>query len=269
VQRAYLLAPYPQYTGLTLNNVPLGHSNYNSIIVQLERRFRKGFSILASYTGGKLLDDSGFASTLDTGGATARQDFYNPHADWSVSAQDVSSRFVTNFTYELPFGKGKQFGGGASTLANLFIGGWQFNGILTFQTGVPIPMSQSVNQSGLFSAAQRPDQSQKDASLGNKSVAKWFNTAIFSTAPAYTFGNSPRTLPNVREPGLKTADLSFFKSFPIRERASLTFHLEAFNAFNTTQFGAAASVVGQSTFGTISSTAADPRDVQLALHLSF
>ncbi len=269
VQRAYLLAPYPQYTGLMLNNVPLGNSLYHSVIVQLERRFSSGFGILASYTGGKLIDDSGFASTLDGGGATARQDFYNQKADRSLSAQDISSRFVTSVTYELPFGRGKWIGNDMPRAADLFFGGWQVNGIITLQDGVPIPLSQSVNQSGLASSSQRPNQSQTDASLSNRSIAKWFNTAIFSTAPAYTFGNSPRTLPNVRQPGLKTADLSLFKNFSITEHTVLTFHAEAFNALNTTQFGAVASVVGNSTFGTISSTAADPRDLQLALHLTF
>ena len=96
VQQSYLLAPFPQYTGLGVNNVPLGNSIYHSVIVQLERRFSKGFGILASYTGGKLIDDSGFASTLDAGGATAKQDVYNQKADRSVSAQDISSRFVAS-----------------------------------------------------------------------------------------------------------------------------------------------------------------------------
>ena len=94
VQRGYLLAPYPQYTGLMVNNVPLGHSIYHSVIAQLQRRFDNGFGILASFTGGKLMDNSGFGSTLNAAGATVHQDFYNQAADWAVSSEDISRRLV-------------------------------------------------------------------------------------------------------------------------------------------------------------------------------
>ncbi len=176
---------------------------------------------------------------------------------------------MASLNYELPFGRGRHFLSSLPKAADLFIGGWQVNGIITLQTGIPVAMAQAVNQTGIFSASQRPNVSGQDPNLSNPTIAQWFNTSVFSVAPAYTFGNAPRTLPNVRQPGLKTADLSLFKSFSIKDRATVTFRAEAFNAFNTTQFGPAASVVGNSTFGVISSTAADPRDVQLALKLVF
>lgn len=105
--------------------------------------------------------------------------------------------------------------------------------------------------------------------MANPTIDQWFNTSVFSVAPAFTFGNGPRTLPNVRQPGLTTLDLSLFKSFSVTERATLTFRAEAFNALNTTQFGPAASVVGNNNLGVTSSTATDPRDVQFALKLVF
>ena len=63
----------------------------------------------------------------------------------------------------------------------------------------------------------------QDPNLATRNINEWFNTSVFSLAPAYTFGNAPRTLPNVRQSGLNTADLSLFKSFKIHERATLTF----------------------------------------------
>jgi len=269
VQQSYLLAPFPQYTGLGVNNVPFGNSIYHSVIAQLERRFGQGINLLMSYTGGKLIDDSGFASTLNAGGATSRQDVYNQHADRSVSAQDVSSRFVASVNYELPFGHGKPFLSSLPRAANAVLGGWQANAIVTLQDGLPVIMTQSVNQTGIGSSSQRPNVNGQDPSLPNRNINQWFNTTVFSVAPPYTFGNAPRTLPNVRQPGLKTADLSLFKTFAIREHTTLMFRAEMFNAFNTTQFGMAASTVGSSTLGVISSTGADPRDVQLALKLLF
>lgn len=268
VQQEYLLGQYPQYAdSVSVNGVPLGHSRYNSVIVQLQRRFDSGLGVLMSYTGSKLMDTGGFASTLNAGGSSALQDFYNQRADWSLSTEDVSSRFVANFNYQLPFGRGRHFGSNVSHLVDEFIGGWQFNGILTFQAGVPIPLSQTPNQAGVFSTSQRPNQS-GNANLKSKSISQWFSTAAFSLAPSYTFGNAPRTLPNVRQPGMKTANLSLFKDFMVKESVKLTFHAEAFNAFNTTQFGQAGGQYGSSTFGVISS-ASSPRDLQVALHLSF
>jgi hypothetical protein len=269
VQYGYLLAPHPQYTGLNLSNVPFANSIYHSAIVKLERRFAQGFGILMSYTRGKLIDDSGFASTLAAGGATARQNVYNQKSDRAVSAQDISSRFVTSLTYELPVGHGKPLLGSLPRVANAFLGGWQVNAIVTLQSGLPVAILQSVNQAGVFSSSQRPNVNGKDPNLQNPSIAEWFDTSVFTVAGPYTFGNAPRTLPNVRQPGLKTADISLFKSFAIKERATLTFRAEAFNALNTPQFGTAASTVGSSNFGVISSTAADPRDIQLALKLTF
>jgi hypothetical protein len=270
IQQRYLLGKYPQYAdSVSVNNVPLGHSIYHSVIVQLQRRFTNGIGLLISYTGGKLLDDGGFASTLNyANGGSSRQDFFNQRADWSVSTEDISSRFVANFTYELPIGRAKLVGRQMSGVANLIVGGWQFNGIVTVQDGAPVALSQTPNQTGTFTTSQRPNESQKNAGLKNRSIAQWFNTSIFSLAPAYTFGNAPRTLPNVRQPGYQDVDLSLFKDFGLWENAKLSFRIEAFNAFNKTNFGQAGSQFGSSTFGAISSAGA-ARDLQLAVHLTF
>jgi hypothetical protein len=73
----------------------------------------------------------------------------------------------------------------------------------------------------------------------------------------------------VRQPGISHVDLSLFKSFKMRERASVTFRLEAFNALNHTQFGPAGSSVGTIALGVVSSTGNDPRQVQAALRSVF
>ena len=91
-----------------------------------------------------------------------------------------------------------------------------------------------------------------------------------SIAPAFTFGNVPRTLPDVRNPGQRNVDLSVFKNFPFREnRFALQLRAEAFNAFNTPQFAAPNAQLGNSSFGIISGLAVTPRQVQLALKFNF
>jgi hypothetical protein len=114
------------------------------------------------------------------------------------------------------------------------------------------------------------------AKLSNPTINKWFNTEAFINPPNYTFGNVPRTLPNVRGPNAFAMDISMVKSTPITERVQSQFRVEAFNALNHPVFGLpnmtfspGSDGMNQSgTFGTI--TAATPgREIQLALKLLF
>ena len=269
-----LLSPYPQYTALTLSGSTYGNSIYHSLLLRAERRFSSSVGIRFAYTFGKLIDDSDFGGTLAANGASTLQDVYHHALDRAVSSQDISSRVVVSLNAELPFGRGKAIFRNAPRFVNALIGGWQANAIGTFQTGLPIPVTQTLNQTNLNTTAQRPNNNGQSAQLGGgrseaSKVAEWFNVNDFSIAPAFTFGTAPRTLPDVREPGKRNVDLSLFKSFNITERIRAIFRAEAFNAFNTTQFGYANSQIGNTAVGTISSTNVDPREVQLALKLQF
>jgi hypothetical protein len=269
-----LLAAYPQYTAANLSGSTFGNSAYHAMTLRAERRFAKSIGMRLAYTFGKLIDDSGFASTLSAGGATTRQDVYNRGLDRAVSSQDISSRMVISFNAELPFGRGKAIFSGAPGVVNAFIGGWQTNAIITLQTGLPIVISQTLNQTNLGNTSQRPNNNGHSATLPggrnvDQEIAQWFDVTAFSIAPAYTFGTAPRTLPDTREPGKRNFNLSLFKSFNITERLRATFRAEAFNAFNTVQLGYANAQIGNTAVGTISSTNVDPRNVQLALKLQF
>jgi hypothetical protein len=92
---------------------------------------------------------------------------------------------------------------------------------------------------------------------------------VFSQPPAYTFGNTSRTLPDVRGPGQRNTDLSFFKNtyFGAENKLNLQYRLEMFNAFNTPQFATPGAQFGSGSFGVISSTAISPRQIQMALKL--
>ncbi|HTB12417.1 MAG TPA: TonB-dependent receptor [Bryobacteraceae bacterium] len=273
VQMKYLLGPYPQYSSVTPSNPPFGNSNYQSFTARAEKRFSNSLGFLVSYAGGKLIDDSSFAGTLTAlGAASAIQDLYNRRLDRSVSVDDVSSRLVASITAALPVGKGQRFLNGASTPVNAILGGWQVNCIYTFSTGTPIAISQAVNQIGLGNPSQRPNETGNPDSLATSEAQRitgWFNTAAFTLAAPYTYGTTPRTLPNIRQPGIDNADASIFKSFRPIERALLTFRFEVFNSLNHTQLGQAASVLGNSNFGTIAATGVDNRELQFALKLQF
>lgn len=135
-------------------------------------------------------------------------------------------------------------------------------------------LTQAQNNTGLGSPGQRPNNNGKSAHIDggstNDRLQRWFQPDVFSLAPAFTFGNVGRTLPDVRNPGQRNFDLSVYKNFPFREnRLNLQLRGEAFNALNRVQFSAPGSVVGNPTIGVISGTSVDARQMQVALRLRF
>jgi hypothetical protein len=272
VARGQLLRPFPQYNGINAFRVPYGFSIYHGGTLKADKRFSNGTSFLVAYTWSKLIDD--VSTTVGfLGQAGARQDAYNRAAERSIGTQDIAHRFVTSFVYDLPFGHGKRFGKGWHPAANWVVGGWQFNGIATFQSGVPIIINQGANNVGLFNPSQRPTWNGGDANLdGSKAdkLAKWFNTGVFSLTPAFTFGNAPRVMPNLRMDGEKNFDLSLFKNHYFNEgKWNVQFRAEFFNAFNRVRFSGPNGTVDNSAFGTVSSQGNGPRQIQLALKLVF
>jgi len=268
--RGQLLRPYPQYTGINAFRVPYGFSIYHGGTLKADKRFSNGLSFLAAYTWSKLIDDVSTTVSF-LGQSSARQDAYNRAAERAIGSQDIAHRFVSSFVYDLPFGHGKRFGKDWHPVANWVIGGWQFNGIATFQSGVPIIINQGANTVGLFNPSQRPTWNGSDANLeGSKAdkLAQWFNRAAFSLTPAFTFGNTPRVMPNLRMDGEKNFDLSLFKNNYFHEgKWNVQFRAEFFNAFNRVRFAGPNGTVDNSAFGTVSGQGNGPRQIQFALKL--
>jgi hypothetical protein len=186
-----------------------------------------------------------------------------------VSANDVAQRFVLSYVFELPFGKGHAIGTNWAGLANTLLGGWQANGITTLQSGQPLAITtQNTSNSG--SNSLRPNSNGKSAKLSgaiHDRLNRYFDTSVFSQPAPFTFGNTGRTLPDVRGPGPTNFDLSIFKNFAIHERVSLQFRAESFNLFNTPQFDFPNQNLNAVQFGVISNQANDPRQIQLGLKL--
>ena len=172
----------------------------------------------------------------------------------------------------MPFGRGKIFAGSAPRFVNLLISGWQVNGIISWQTGTPIVPSGALNQTNLFTAGQRPSNNGQSAALSNPTIDRWFNTSVFSQPATFTIGDTSRTLPDVRNPGIANADLSLFKNnyFGPENRYNLQFRIEAFNALNHPQWGTPNnSLQSGNAFGTITSLGVSARQVQLAAKFNF
>src|SRR5260370_21688494 len=139
VRRGSLLVPYPQYGGVSQIGASVGDSIYHGFTLRAERPFSNGLLFQASFTGAKLIDN---VNERFLGGANYI-DPYNLALSRSLSAADISQRFVANYVYELPFGHGKRFL--SHGIASYILGNWQDSGILTAQTGTPISITAACN----------------------------------------------------------------------------------------------------------------------------
>ncbi len=271
VTRNQLLRPFPQYTNVSSVRKPDKQSNYQAVTAQLSKHFSGGLTFLLSFTGSKTMDNSSAAVSYLGPSSSTYANQYNPNGEYSVSAYDVSRQFVSSFNYELPFGHGQRYLNHLNGAANTILSGFQFNGIVNYNSGTPVVMGSINDPTGLLGGAQRPNIVAKTARIGNATRSEWFNTAAFALPAQFTIGNAPRVLPDVRNPGFTNADLSIFKNTYLggQERYNFQLRLESFNAFNHPYFAGPDANFNDSQFGQITGTAGSPRELQLAAKFIF
>jgi len=151
-------------------------------------------------------------------------------------------------------------------------GGWQINGIATFQSGVPLQLTTATNTLNNYGGTQRPNWTGIDPRGQGRiedRLNQYFDTSQFSLPAPYTYGNVARLLSILRAPGLANLDVSLFKNFRIYESVRLQFRVESFNTMNHPQFSLPNTAIGSSSAGVISTQANLPRDIQFALKLLF
>jgi hypothetical protein len=285
------------------NNNDIGKAHYDSLQVKAETKsIRNGLYALIGYTYSRTFD-SGLPDGLGTfPGAT-----YFPlpgfdKFDWALSTLNLNHQFTASVTYELPFGKGKQFGGGWNGPVNAVFGNWEVDGIVRVTSGFPLFAVDSANASGVaFSwngnGLNRPDQISDPHKAGpvaaNPDVAchtsrsqggrapdrvgtldAWFNPCAFAPAAAGELGTSNRA--PLYGPRFVNTDMSFIKHFPLPyESMRLDFRAEFFNVFNHPQYYLQGGSSGMqdvnalSSFGVVNGTVNNPRLIQFALKLNF
>ncbi len=275
VTAAQLLRPYPQYGAVVSYNMNEAHSTYHSAQLRLERRFSDGLLFTTGYTFAKMIDDISGVSAGPTIQVPNYQNYYDRRANKSLSTFDVRHRFIGNVTWKLPFGyAGRYWKEGA---LGQVVGGWGVNAIVQAQSGFPLNIAAAAN--GLQGLAYvgssgnglRPnliaDPVLADAAQRKKTLT-WFNIAAFQAPPQFTFGNSPRTLSNLRSPGYFGTNMSLQRNFKFTETTRLQFRAEAFNLFNRTNFIIPSTILGAVNFGQLIA-AEDARQLQFALKLYF
>jgi len=261
--------PYAEVGTVLLDKYNL-NSNYNALEVKLQHQSGP-LNLGVNYAWSKSIDvksSAAFAGS-DQGWAGVTN-HYDPNYDRAVSTFDTPQRVVGSFVYDLPIGNGKQFLTHLNRAGNLALGGWQLNGIVTFQSGQPYSI-YGYDYSGLLGLASptmnRVDLVGKPNSGFQKSLSEWFNTAAFANAAPGLFGTSGRDM--LRAPGVDNSDMSLFKNIPLHaEHTRLQIRGEFFNLFNRVQFGGIGNYMSNPNFGAITN-AGPGRTIQVAAKVIF
>jgi hypothetical protein len=265
-----LSLPYPEYGAISLQSSDQNHARYDSVYFKAQKKVGHAVNILSTITWSRNEDASNGASNTFNSQQSTSQDNYNRAAEWGLASIDTPLRWTSAVNYELPFGKGQKFLGGNRFL-DYAVGGWAVNFQTTMQNGFPLAIYQSNLNSALGTSVQRPNATGVSPSTSGgveDRLGNYINTAAFSQAAQFTFGNVGRTI-NLRGPGMANTDFSMFKSIKIAERYQGQFRAEVFNLTNTPQFYGPNTQYGSSTFGKITSQANFPRVIQLGIRFAF
>ena len=190
---------------------------------------------------------------------------FAPESSYGLSDQHTSQRFVFSGVAELPFGAGKIWA--TSGVSAAVLGGWALSGITTLSSGLPYTLTLNFDNANTGNT-NWPNRLGK-GTLENPGVDRWFDTASFAFPAQYTIGDAGRNI--LAGPGIVSTDLSLQRNFrlPIGESSRAEFRVEAFNVFNTPQFGQPNAALGNPAFGTIGGTARPNRQMQLGLRILF
>ncbi len=267
-------------------------STYHALEIEVRRRFSDGFTLQGNYTFGKALSDfDGDSNSLlnDSRASSSR----NPR--YSIRQFMPRHLFKANWVYELPFGKGKHFGSGATGVWEKLLSGWQFGGIVNWRSGRPLSITSGI---GTFHRAaisgdntvnlSQPTTAKELRNLtGRQDIGGgifWLDPCLsVRTGATCTDSNATQglfQLPNPGELGQLTqtpiygprrfmVDFNLTKRTKITETMNIEFRWEVFNAFNNTNFGTPSTDIFSTSFGQTTTTITNPRLMQFALKLNF
>ena len=248
---AQLLTPYPEFGQIT-ETQDSGRSNYNSVQIQLQKRFTHGYSVGVVYAFSRLMDSINYLNNTD------------PIPWYGVSAYDRPTVLSISNLLTLPVGRGKLIGSNMPKWADYAVGGWQLNTIVTYQSGDALSWGNVLYTGNL---------SDIRLSAGQRNLKQWFNTSGFVTASGQQLADNIRTFPlrlsNVRGDGQNLWNVAVLKDFPIRETLKLQLRGEFYNALNHVNLTDPDTSPTDGSFGMVSGQNGNPRTVTVALRLLF
>jgi hypothetical protein len=257
------IRPFPGYVGID-GIRPWFDSNYNSLQASLQKRFSHDSQFSLAYTWSHALTNN------QTDRSTPPQDLYNFDGDYGPMQQDRRHVITANYVYSLPWYTAQK------GVVGHLLGGWEFSGIITAQSGVPLTVGTASGTNdfagqgcrGPSTCAVRPDQVGDPNAGAPHTFDTWFNTSAFVNPAAGQYRPGSARRGTILGPGLWRVDFSVFKNIKIGERVNTQFRAETFNVFNHTNFDTVNTTTTSPTFGAITNTR-DPRQIQLALKLNF
>jgi hypothetical protein len=253
----------------------------NALSVRVRKRLASGFAIGGTYTFSKSLDDAssigaGATSAASTpglgaggtgaaggggstsgGAANVAQNPLDLSAERGLSSFNQTHKFTADYLVELPFGHDKRWLTG-NTPWRAIAGDWQWSGDWTIASGLPFTprlLGDVDNVNGGTNGTLRPNLVPgQSVSLGNPSIAAWFNTAAYAAPPTGTYGDARRN--SIIGPGSKVFDMAFTKIFPLKEARMLEFRAQATNVFNLVNYSSIDTNFNSPTFGRVTAAGA-------------
>jgi len=225
--------------------IPL-KTSYNSLQMKLDKRFARGLSLNTSYTLGRGYSyNTGDSNT----GVPTPADL---ERSWGRTDQDRLHSFVEAFLYQLPFGPNQRWL--SSGPVSQILGGWQFSGFLTLQSGTPVNITMTNATLHAPGNTQRPNVSGTPEVLGGIGPGNpWFDTSVFSSPAVNTFGNAVRN--GVLDgPGYANLDATIAKLFSLGHDMRAEFRVDVFNLTNTAHFNNPGAEYLGTNFGVVTSS---------------
>jgi len=244
---------------------------YNALQATMRKRYSMGLEYQVAFTYSRGMSDSiGYYGQGGQAGSQSAywQNLFNQQSEFGPTYFDEKFNFVPSVVYELPFGRGRKFGGSWSRPVDALVGGWKLGLIYTAHTGFPLTIKLASDPSGTAARSYRANvigtpHDQHIVGPGNA----WLDLSAYATPALHTFGNSGVGVE--RGPGMSRADLSLSKQFHITERKYFELRGEAFNFFNHPIFLSPSSqTITSTTFGQLRSTESE-RNMQVVAKFYF
>jgi hypothetical protein len=242
------LVPYHGFSNITQYRSD-STSNYHSMQAYLNKR-KGNLFFTAGYTYSKAFGDA-------SGQGDNPENYLDRHYNYGPLTFDRRHAFIATYVWALPR-LTKQ-----NTIVRTALGSWQLNGVIRLQSGQYYTVTGNSSIGG-----RRADYLGGDALVQGdaRTINNWINRAAFANPPNDRFGNT--LVGNVEAPGLQAYNLSVSKNFRIRERFTLRYQTDFFNAFNLANFTGLNTNLASAAFGTLP-TAYPPRNIQMQLKLTF
>ena len=258
--------------------------NYNALQLTLRQRSRHGLEGTLNYSYGRAMTNAvGFYGSSGIANANNyNQDYYNNHAEYGPTSQDVRHNINGVLSYQVPVGRGRMFGANMNRVVDEVVGGWKVGFTAVAYTGFPVTINNSVNNAYTNNKIQRANH-YRTLNVNTRSLNAWFGTDVSAAscatrgvdngtcaygAPADgTYGNA--AVGSERAPGYQQYDATASKDFTVWHEQKIGFRVDASNVFNLTSLGNPDNTAQSATFGRITTVRSGPRRLQLSAKYQF